>query len=116
MRLIPGRIASKWGTPPSDVEAAGRVLLCGEDVVERVRRKFGVDTKHVHVKAVLRNQVEEEQADSGEANGAINGKDEGEKKDEGVECVLVPWEEMPDGCVVMTGKVEKGWEEWGEIR
>jgi len=114
-RLVPGRIATKWGVPPTDIEASGRILLlCSEDVLERARRKFGLDTKHVHVNVCLRKDVDK--AEPPDAPEDDNGEKPEKEADEGLECELVRWDEIPDGCVVMTGKIEKGWETWGEVR
>jgi peroxin-1 len=119
-RLIPGAVAAAWGTLTDSEEVTGRVMLCAEDVVERARRKFAADGPHVFVKARLgqsNGHVKEETAENPpqDEGSAEDGPDvKGEDTD--VESWLVPWEEMPDGCVVLTGKIQKGWEGWSTIR
>lgn len=88
-------------------------MLCAQNVLDRVRRKFGVEGD-VHVRAELLKQ--EKEAQVVETSGDGKEADEAEKKDEGVEAWLVPWDEMPEGCVVLLGKVEEDWQKWGTVR
>lgn len=113
-RLVPGRIASQWGSLP-DVKVAGRALLCSEDVLERAKRKLGIKTDDMRVKVRLDKDVEKVEAASTEDASDAKDNEEGDKA-EGLECVLVPWEEMPEGCVILTGKMESAWEGWGRVR
>jgi len=112
VRVVPPRIAATWGIP--DVpERQGKVMLCAQNVLDRGRRKFQMEGD-VHVRAELVKQ--EKEAQGVETSGDGKEADEAEKKDEGVEAWLVPWDEMPEGCVVLLGKVEEDWQKWGTVR
>lgn len=109
-RLVPGRVASQWGKPPAQ-QVSGPVFLCAHNVLEKARRKFGVERGDAYVRGVAENKKPE-------AGNVTNGDKEGEEgaKDDGMEGFLTEWDEVPDGCVVLLGNTSNEWEGWATIR
>ena len=112
VRLVPGRVASRWGTPPETYQAT--VLYCSEDVLERARRRFGDTRGDINVKAVL-NKETSVQDPAGEAEAKTDAESE-ESKETTLETSLVRWDELPDGCAVVIGEAGEEWKAWSRIR
>ena len=105
-------MAASWGRPDG-VEKEGKVLLCAPNVLDRARRKFGAD-EDVYVRLDMAREPKDEE--KGHAEGEETKAEEEEKEDEGAQAWLVPWAEMPDGCVVLPGKTHDRWQEWGTVK
>jgi peroxin-1 len=118
LRLVPARVAAVWGYPTLSPEHAERVgtseaALCSLRTLRRVRRKLGLPAEDsaVYVK-VERVKDEESGTDrNGEDHGGADAVEDGDA----TEVWLVSWSEMPDSCVVLSGRRAE-WDEWGGVR
>jgi hypothetical protein len=95
---------------PDIPERDGRVVLCSRNVLDRARRKFGLEGD-----LYARMELVKEKQDIAEQGGMADGIDH-TKKDEGLEGWLVEWDELPEGCVVLPGRIESDWKRWGIVR
>jgi hypothetical protein len=59
-------------------------------------------------------RVKDKESDT-DRNGEDHGGADAVEHDEAIEVWLVSWSEMPDGCVVLSGRRD-GWGEWGGVR
>lgn len=123
MRLVPGRIAGRWGQPPTAVsEGLGeleRVFFTSEDSMGKARRRLGVEDKEgVYVRMARKPRLPVDghaQGKMEEPKGDQKGDDE-EEEEEGLEGWLFVWEQMPDGHCVVAGPAVEGWDEWTNVR
>jgi hypothetical protein len=110
MRLIPGKVASKWGQPSVAMEVGDleNVLYCSEGTLRRVRRRLGREGDGgVYVKA---------KRTGGKPKPVSTEEDGDEEKVIELEGWLIAWEEMPEGCCVLAGPPRENWSDWGNIR
>ena len=119
--MVPPRVAARWGDsviPQDQLDKVGndRIVVCSPDTLERVKRRLrskGDGMLYIRLDLVGR---ENKGQDKREGEQASNGEPDAEREDEGLEGFLVPWEEMPEGCVALPGKVEEKWQGWSSVQ
>ncbi|ORY27869.1 P-loop containing nucleoside triphosphate hydrolase protein [Naematelia encephala] len=122
LRLVPQRVATQWGEPnlaPAQLEAAGseKVGLCSAETLDRVKKKLGRKEKDEAVFVKLTQSLKgKEKAQADKVVASEKSKEVPEQNEEIVEVFLVSWEEMPAGCVVLTGKANADWQDWADVR
>jgi peroxin-1 len=114
-RLVPGRVASAWGSPDSPGKD-GKVVYCSRETLSRARRKFGADGDVLVSLERMRRKEDEDTTEKTQEAAATEGAEGVEKREDKLECWLVAWEEVPDGHVVLAGKADEGWEGWQVVR
>jgi hypothetical protein len=109
IRLIPGRVAAQWAQPNA---MSDQTLYCSDQTLRMIQRKLGDESQSTtYVRAEMINIGKE-----ADGTGSTEDKKEEESKDDGLECDLAVWDEVPDGCGVIAGISKKDWSEWARIR
>jgi peroxin-1 len=117
-RFVPPRVAAKWGDlglSEGDLESVGSeaVVLCSSTTSRRIRRKSGKEGQNrLYVK--LNKRREDEKPIDGEGNEAETTDEKADA--EGPGGWLTVWDEMPEGCVSVTGQLDQEWAEWCTVQ
>lgn len=117
-RFVPPRVAVHWGDlglSEGDLESvgSGAVVLCSPTTSRRIRRKLGKEGQNrLYVK--LNKRKEEEKPIDGEGHEAETTDEKADA--EGPGGWLTVWDEMPEGCVSVTGQLDEEWAEWYTVQ
>lgn len=126
LRVVPGRVGSKWGVPvlaalAAQVVGTDRVGWVSPSALNKIRRRLGhaQDGEPVYV-GLRREKEQPEEDDREKKEGAPEGEaKEGEQEVEEelpLEAWLVGWDEVPRGCVVLAGEVDPTWSSWAQAK
>ncbi|EIW73576.1 hypothetical protein TREMEDRAFT_67430 [Tremella mesenterica DSM 1558] len=123
LRLIPPTVAAAWGQfqlseAQSTEVGSFAVALCSPNTLRRLRRRLEYDDKRPPVFRLLKhgsknveNEVTAVERDGdGHADGNI------EEDGQNLDVILVAWDEMPDGALVVTGEGLLQWQTWGSVK
>ena len=122
LRLVPSRVAAKWGDPKIPQEqldkiGSDRLAVTSVETLERVRRKLetkGEGMAYVRME-LLQRTLEDSKKGTEEAT---KDGDEADRlvKERGLEVWLFSWDEMPESCVALLGEAHDEWHEGGNVR
>lgn len=121
LRLVPARVAASWGEAvlsSDDYQVVGgeRVALTAPETLAKVRSRLGESSESGPLfvaTRLVRQKDENEEAEQKEPEA--EGAKEEEQEEPPLEAWLVGWDEAPAGTVVLTGEVDKEWEDWGTV-
>ena len=123
MRLLPPRVAAKWGLPvlpQDDLDKVGSdsVAVCSNETLSRIRLKLGskgegmIHVEFIMVREAARDAEHNEKDGIGRAETIENNR----KEDEGLETWLGAWDEMPEGCAAFLGRAPDVWQDGTVVR
>ncbi|CAD6586363.1 MAG: Peroxisome biosynthesis protein pex1 [Tremellales sp. Tagirdzhanova-0007] len=106
MRLLPPRVAAKWGLPvlpQDDLDKVGSDSVAGEGMIH---------VEFIMVREAARDAEHNEKDGIGRAETIENNR----KEDEGLETWLGAWDEMPEGCAAFLGRAPDVWQDGTVVR
>jgi peroxin-1 len=116
LRVVPPRVGSKWGVPmmehdDSQIVGTDKVAWVAPSTLARIRRRLGQaqDASPLFVSLRREEEKKEDVDDKEEAAAPQEGEEEEEPP---LEAWLTAWEEMPTGCLLLTGEVAPEWASW----
>ncbi|KAK8858426.1 hypothetical protein IAR55_002653 [Kwoniella newhampshirensis] len=116
MRLIPPRVAAVWGRPdisPSQLAnvQGSSLALCSRRSFSRIKRKLALN-EDKDLASVKISEVSDDEV-GGPTGHDEDAKEERPKRE--AELQMLAWDEMPDGHVVIVGKMEDWLNSWNNV-
>lgn len=120
LRVVPPKVAAQWG--PAELSSddahtvgADKVAFVAPTTLNRVRARLGEHQDGAPLLVnlrVKRAEVEEKKDEAPEAEPPKEGEEQPEEEPP-LEAWLAAWEEMPTGCLALSGELESEWKSWG---
>ena len=124
MRFIPSRIVQKWPTKTliRDEEAAvhgqSNIVLGSRQTIRRIRRKLQIEDRvdQLWVKVCRKTSTDASGTGSDwSAEMEQSVSEDPESQEESVESCMLEWEEVPPGCLVVSGQLGAAWDRWARV-
>ncbi len=118
LRVVPPKVAAQWG--PAELSSddahsvgADKVAFVAPATLNKVRARLGEHQDGTPLLVNLRvKRDEEEKEETPEAEAPKEGEEQPEEEPP-LEAWLAAWEEMPTGCLALSGELEPEWKNWG---
>lgn len=119
LRIVPPQVASQWGVTELSTDDA---YTCGADKVafvcpatlDKVRARLGQEQDGAPLLVTLRvKRADEEKQEEGAPEPEPKEGENQAEEEPPLEAWLAAWDEMPVGCLTLSGELESEWKCWG---
>lgn len=121
LRMVPPKVAAEWGaaelsSDDAHTVGADRVAFVAPSTLDKVRARLGQDQDGSPLFVAIRvKRAEEEKEEEPQETEAKEGEAEAEEEPP-LEAWLASWDEMPTGCLALSGELEPEWKHWGSAK
>ena len=118
LRLVPGEVCRSWGNPPQTFEHTARLAfpaaLCSPIAIYRIRTRLKIKDKDpVNVSLRIEGQRAKRTTAAASSDESADSTEGGQ---ETLDVSLLPWNELPNGHIVLLEPPKPPWSGWGSVR
>lgn len=119
IRIVPPKVAAQWGVAELSADdahtvGADKVAFVAPATLNKVRARLGQDQDGAPLLVTLRIKRADEEKKEDETPEAEPKEGENQEEEEPpLEAWLAAWDEMPTGCLALSGDLELEWKSWG---